>query len=232
MADTKVSSMTAATVPLTGTELLYGDDGTNDVKVTTQQIRNFAPFAPNFPMFFLGSANPPFLTTPYASGAAGACSIDTLTMLPLWVPRRRQYTTYGLILTTLGTGWGIRLGLYNANQDTGHPTTKIDEAATQIDGSVATGSTGLKQPAFGANVTLDVGMYWAAFLATGTSGNCFRWGTGHAVMGSEFGAASAIVTPGIKRAFTYAALPADESAQTYTSFASIGSSAVPLIGIK
>lgn len=41
MADSKVSDLTAASA-LTGGELFYGDDGINDVKVTSNQIRTFA----------------------------------------------------------------------------------------------------------------------------------------------------------------------------------------------
>lgn len=41
MADTKVSSLSAASA-LTGTELLYGDDGSADVKITATQVQTFA----------------------------------------------------------------------------------------------------------------------------------------------------------------------------------------------
>lgn len=41
MANSTVASLTAASA-LTGTELFYADDGTNDVKVTATQIQTFA----------------------------------------------------------------------------------------------------------------------------------------------------------------------------------------------
>lgn len=41
MPDSKVSNLTAASA-LTGVELFYADDGTNDVKVTATQIKTFA----------------------------------------------------------------------------------------------------------------------------------------------------------------------------------------------
>jgi hypothetical protein len=47
MPDQKLSSLTAASA-LTGTELFYADDGSNDVKVTANQIRTFATGAAGF----------------------------------------------------------------------------------------------------------------------------------------------------------------------------------------
>lgn len=177
--------------------------------------------------FFTDTAT--FLTTPAfgASVAAGTLFTNTLFLAPIWVPKTRTYTTYGMIVTTLGTGAAIRLGLYNA------AGTKLDEAGTPVDASVATGATGLKTPAFGVNQSLTPGFYYIAAVATGTAPLVIRVSTpaNVGVLGSFFSASAANGNTGLNRAFTYAALPASETISAYTSNGSGGTSA-PFVGIR
>lgn len=172
-----------------------------------------------------------YLCTPTTGPAAGTMSALRLDMTPIWVPRTRQYTTYAIVVTALSASTGIRLGLYNANSSM-QPTTKIDEAASVIDTSTGTGSTGLKTVAFSANQTLKPGLYFLAALSDGAPTVVRLPNVGSFALGMRFASSSVSATGARARAgVAYTTLPADETAETYSSQASLGAG-IALPGIR
>jgi hypothetical protein len=165
-----------------------------------------------------------YLTTP-GTYSAGVLVANRLYMIPIWVPRTRTYTTYAVVSTVLAGTSGIRVGLYNANSSL-QPTTKIDEGATQVDTSTGTGVIGRKTVAFGVNQALKPGMYFLAVLSDGAPTVIRLAGGGSTALGTQF-ATNAINANGsrYRDSVTYTTLPADETAQTYTSMAGGGISA-------
>lgn len=170
-----------------------------------------------------------YLTVPHPTGtvSAGNMLANTMYMIPIWVPRSRTYSTYALAVTT-GTGTStIRLGLYNCNSSM-QPTTKIDEIGTPLDGT----TNALKTGAFGANAALKPGWYFIAAVVNVTT-PVLRMSTGSNVgpLGAFFTATTSAGNHGKTRSFTYAALPADETAQSYTVTGN-GGSQIPMVGIR
>jgi hypothetical protein len=173
-----------------------------------------------------------YLTTSVVSSMAGGVLVaNQLVMAPIYVPFTRTYTTYALVLTALSAATGIRVGLYNCNSSM-QPTTKIDEGAAVVDSSTGTGATGLKTVAFGANQSLKPGLYYVAYLSDGAP-SIIRFASGGGIaLGNRFGTA-AITQSGarIRAGVTYTTLPADESAQTYVSQASLAQG-IGIVGIR
>lgn len=173
-----------------------------------------------------------YLCTPISSAtSSGAMTANRIGMTPIYVPRTRQYTTYAVVLTaTAGTSI-IRVGLYSTVTPNGYlqPNAKLDEGATTIDASTATGSTGLKTVAFTANQTLKPGWY---FLASVSDGTPSVQRTSSAIgLGARFSGSGVTMSGAKYRDAGASTLPSDESAQTYTSSASAGT-ALPLVGIR
>jgi hypothetical protein len=238
MADYNLKVITADTDgPSADTELLFGspDQSSGTPKpYSFGGIRNYVkaqngifPFSD--PDFIDSSI---YLTTPIiAAGGAGVMVANQLSMIPIWVPRTRTYTTYALIVTILAGTSGVRLGLYNANSSL-QPTTKIDEATAVIDTSTGTGVIGLKTVAFGTSQSLSPGMYFLASLSDGAPTVYRMSNSTSPALGIRFAASTTSFNGGKFRAgVTYTTLPADETAQTYTSQASAGSG-LPLAGIR
>lgn len=86
MTDKTVSSLTAASA-LSGTELLYADDGSNDVKVTAAQVKTFTSASPSLVTPDLGTPSAGVLTNatglPVSTGIAGlGTSVATFLATP------------------------------------------------------------------------------------------------------------------------------------------------------
>lgn len=92
MASSKTSSLTAASA-LTGPELFYADDGTNDVKVTADQIKTFTN----------GGAWTAY--TPTLGATAGALTTATATGAYIQIGKTVSFRVF-LTLTDKGTATG------------------------------------------------------------------------------------------------------------------------------
>lgn len=170
-----------------------------------------------------------YLVTPHSGAAAGALTANRIYMTPIWVPRTRTYSGYGVVLTTTAGTSIIRVGLYNCNSSL-QPTTKIDEGAATIDASAATGVTGLKTVAFGANQSLTPGLYFLACVTDGTP-QVMRLPAGSAIgpFGMRLSTGAVTTNSGKHRDAGASTLPADETAQTYAIQAGNG---YPVVGIR
>jgi hypothetical protein len=175
-----------------------------------------------------GDADNPQLTAGLAMGMRGlanarygpginnnnsAVAANTLYVAPLYIPVAGVYTKASIRVTTLAAG-NCRMGIYV--DALGGPGALLKDL-----GTVGTGTAGKMEVTF-SQVILP-GWYWmaAVFDATPTV-NCPSGSMGVRDVSS---ATSASVL-GYSRAFTYAALPADESAAVYAI-----SAVVPLVCI-
>jgi hypothetical protein len=177
--------------------------------------------APQMP-YYTNTNN--YLTTP--SGAVGnsAISADRLFMMPVWVPKRRAFTTLATVVAGAGAGGTVaRLGLYNANQDTAKPTTLIEEGASTI----AVDSTGTKTATIAQ--TLNAGLYYLAMVSNGAPTMPCAGSNSTTPLGRELAATSASCVVSLSRVFTYGAL-GDETASTWSN--SGGGATSPFIGIR
>ena len=187
--------------------------------ITFGSLGSVVAGVPQMPYF---TSSTIYLTTPTGSPTNLAISANRLHMMPIWVPYRRAFTTLATVVQSGGAGGTVaRLGLYNANQTSGKPTTLIEEGAA----AVAVDGTGVKTATI--SQTLDPGMYWLALVSDGAPTIPCAAATNP--IGREFTGTTANVATNLYRAFTYGAL-GDESASSWS--VSGGGSTSPVIGIR
>jgi hypothetical protein len=146
-----------------------------------------------------------YIVPPFIALSNAALVADTLYVVPIYIARGGTVTRIGINLAGSSAG-NARLGIYsNTNA---RPGTRILDA-----GTVDTGSTGDKEVTI-SQALLSNTWYWLAYVASSTPNVRTVQQAGICGYGVITGALSASMN--ITRAFTYAALPADESAQTYT----------------
>jgi hypothetical protein len=144
-------------------------------------------------------------------------SANKLYMAPLWVTEMRTFTNISLGEVSSALSGNVKIGIYSANRITGHPTTLIVDG-----GSISTGTTGTKTATI--SVTLNPGMYFVACVFSAAP-------TVHSINSDGLGVgmnAGVTAVSGISRSFTFAALPADETSQTYST----ENGFVPAVGIR
>jgi hypothetical protein len=233
MADTELQDLATAITTLDGDELVYVVDdpagtpasrkmtATNLAKSTRSLIHGYE----NLPFWADATT---FLTCAGIAASAGTLTANRFYMLPVRVPYRRAMTKMAAVVTALSASTGLRVGVYNANQQTGQPTTLIEDAGI-IDTSTGTGATGRIEKTLTS--TLDPGLYYLAGLSDGAP-TVLRTGAPiTSVLGIQFGAATLTSNGFIFRnSVTYQAFSnyADESGQTY----SIGASNGLVLGIR
>jgi hypothetical protein len=158
-----------------------------------------------------------YLSSPAISISTLVMANNTLYMMPIWVPDIRNFTSIALGFVSAAVVGTAHLGIYRCNRLTGHPTTLIVDA-----GTVNTGTTGTKTIAI--NVTLNPGLFMLAIVASGAP-------TVHATLSDALGiqmTGGVNAIGGLSRIFSFAALPADESAQTYA----LSTAFLPAVGIR
>jgi hypothetical protein len=190
------------------------------ISLTSAAVISCVGLAEDYYATFIGrSDSGVFKQSQLTTGSAGVRTITANNIYALpWVNSIPQtLTKIGFAVTTLGAGNG-RAGIY---QDyNGQPGKLVVDG-----GSVSTGTTGDKEATISA--AIKPGLYWLVFVAD----NATVVLRGNAAATGVLGLASSSVAPSNvgQRAFTYAALPADESGATYT-FSSIAT--VPLIWVR
>lgn len=158
----------------------------------------------------------PLGVTIATSGAA--VTADRIYALPFVIAREASFTKLGANVTDATAAGNFKRGIYRDRGGAGGPGLLVADS-----GDIAVDGTGEKIGTIGS-FTLSPGLYWQVFLASAApsfSAATFAW----------FPLGNADIANGYRyafRAFTYAALPANESAQTYAN----SSSGAPYIWIE
>ena len=146
------------------------------------------------------------------ASTSSAVTANRKYLIPWKCSHRRTITEIGIsVVSGAGGSFAARLGIRNRNPTTGEPTTLVSDC-----GTVSVVSAGHKTIT-GLSVTLDPGWYYLEMVSDGAP--AIR-GVGSATaqvshMGIEASSTSTLtMISGLFRAFTYAALPADETGQT------------------
>lgn len=163
-----------------------------------------------------------YYTAPGAVGTgAGALTANRFYMLPVWVPYAMEITDVVVSVTT-GSAGNVRLGVYSMVN--GAPGVRLDSGDTGQ--SVA--STGRVSKT--VSVVVDKPQWVFLALVTDVTFSTNRI-TSHATVGPVQITSDGLLamTFSYYRSFTYGALPADESLQSYTIAAT---TAVPLVAFK
>ncbi|WP_349321659.1 hypothetical protein [Asticcacaulis sp. MM231] len=143
-----------------------------------------------------------------------AVTANRLYVVPVAVPY--DLTVALNVRVTTGASGTVRLGIYADNQ--GQPGALVVDAGTLTTTTAGVLALAISQP-------LGAGIYWlAAVFNAAPSVNMAV----SAAMGHDSASATSATVTGYYRAFTYAALPADESAQVYTALS--GTAPALLVG--
>jgi hypothetical protein len=153
--------------------------------------------------------------------AGVAVSANVLYQCPIFVHKTRTFTTIAIQVTSAIAG-NARLGLYTCLED-GGPGNLIRDC-----GVVTTGSTGVRSIT-GLSILLTAGRYWLAAVYDAAPSVQGRASVNNTGVGSVFSGTTVAMGTAISRAFTYAGLPSNESAQTYTV---ISGATGPAVGIR
>lgn len=211
MADSTIAALTALSV-LDGNELLYAVDDPSgtplDRKVTANQLRE-GLLPPGLFSLGGGTANGYLGPPPGSTVGAAAQLADRLYQHLICVPSDMTLTELSIDVTVAAAG-NARLGIYNCrSHSNGLPGTLILDA-----GTVSVNVTNTLQRITGLSQFLKRGWYSVAYVCDVTptvirinngQGGWLPYGSGVTSSG------------GAIRTFSYAALPADESAQSYQS---------------
>ena len=217
MADEKLTAIANEVTILGGDELFYVVDDPSGTpargKITATNVaKNARSLIHGYEQLPFWADATTFLTLNNAAAAAGALTTNRLYMIPVRVPYRRAMTKLAAVITTLSASTGLRVGVYNANQQSGQPTTLVEDAGI-IDTSTGTGATGRIEKTLTS--TLDPGLYYLAGISDGAP-SALRWGAPvSSQLGVQFGAAALTNNSWLFRASTYGVLAADESGQTF-----------------
>lgn len=177
-----------------------------------------------------------FLGTIYEtmSGVITAATATAVTanrkyLIPWKCSHRRTITEMGISVTSgAGGSTAARLGIRNRNPLTGEPTTLVSDC-----GTVSVATTGHKVLT-GLSVTIDPGWYYLEMVSDGAP--AIRGVSSATLQVSHMGVEASgtntlTMISGLFRAFTYAALPADETGQTQGNHL-LQSGNLPLIYVR
>lgn len=166
-----------------------------------------------------------YMTPAFTNTDTRTLTANTLYRVPLYVPVAKTISEIAISVSTAAAGASIRLGIRNYNDATGEFTTLVSDCGT-VDAS----TTGLKSIT-GLSITLNPGLYFLECVSNG-SPNVASSATASNVisLGANYLSASAVYPIGwVSRAFTYAALPADE---TGVSSGTGTINIMPIIGVR
>lgn len=158
MADTKISAFTAATTPLTGTEVVAGVQGSANAKITTQSIANLAPGGSGFINSPTRQSTWWYSTVGESVVAAGSApTANSIMLYPFYVPRSWTITDLGARVTIADALGLFQLAIYA--MVAGRP----DGAVLASTGDLITTTVGVRSGSItqGA-VTLAPGWYFGA----------------------------------------------------------------------
>lgn len=96
--------------------------------------------------------------------ATNTTSTDTAYFIPYYVQRRATWTGHAVWITSVGTGTGFKIALYDSS-NSGHPGAVVTNTAVTHT-TLTTGVT--LDVAYTAPVSLAPGWYWLALMANGT----------------------------------------------------------------
>ena len=143
--------------------------------------------------------------------ATESLTVDTIHAWPIYIPRAQSYDRLRVDVTVAVASSNIRAAIYAQDQ----ATYKVPGALILDAGTAASTSTGVLD--FTISLDLSRGWYWAA-LNVDLPGVGMRAGavaeTTQSAMAGRIGTSNS--RSRLQRAFTFAAFPSDESAETYT----------------
>lgn len=162
MADTKISALSAQTTP-TGSEIMLGVDGGANVKITTNQVRNFCNelMVPTYISgnWYLGHFGGPTST----NSGGGSASTTYYYPFPVW--QSVTVSDLGCRVQTLAVG-NTQLAIFANDNSTMKPT----GAVLGKTGNIDTSTTGVKTAVLsGGNITLSPGVYWLGVSSDNTT---------------------------------------------------------------
>lgn len=213
MADTQVKNETELT-SVDGDEVLYIVDdpaGTPaDRKIKHDTIVSGYGAAP-IPYEGTGGTNGMYLGPPAGVAITGAAvTANRLYMMPFFVPHRRTFTDVLLSVASAVAG-NCRLGIYRRRANSGMPGTLIADF-----GTVSVNVTNTDQ-----RITISQALAPGWYLAASVSDvamNVRRLSGSNSIGGAWVPSGSTVTNvTGLSRAFTYGALPADETASAYAN---------------
>lgn len=183
------SSSTGALLNLSGSAKVYSAATSGDF---VRPIRN-------------RSGDASLYHTPLTAGAASITTVtaNVLYAIPLSVYRLQALTKIGLRVGTAAAG-NARIGLY-ADSKNGQPGALIVDSGSFSVNTAAVIETTISK-------TVDVGTYWLTIV---TSINTSTYNVGATIISLLGHSISQGPIAMLSRALTFAALPADESSQTY-----------------
>jgi hypothetical protein len=149
-------------------------------------------------------------TIPATADPAGAAVVaNTIVALPLFIPKSYTLAKLAVRVTTLSAGQNIRVALY-VDSGAGKPGLLVAES-----GALSTASTGLKEGSISA--AGSAGLHWLCYVCSSAvpAVSSFTNTQIDNLLGLDSTSLARITR--LERAFTYAAFPADESAQTYSN---------------
>lgn len=175
----------------------------------------------DFPMWNSTLADYYYTTPGAVATGAGALTANRLYMNPVWVPYAMTITDLVVSVTTGGSG-NVRLGVYSMIN--GAPGLRLDSGDT----GQSVVSTGRITKTVSVVIDKPQWVFIACVTDINFSTNRI---TSHSTVGPVQiqSDGSLAMTFSYYRSFTYANLPADESAQTYTIAAT---TAVPLLAFR
>lgn len=175
----------------------------------------------DFPMWSSTLADYYYTAPGAVATGAGSITANRLYMLPVWVPYAMTITDVVCSVTTGGSG-DVRMGVYSMIN--GAPGLRLDSGDT----GQSVVSTGRISKTVSVVITKPQWVFLALLTNVGFSTNRI---TSHSTVGPVqiVSDGSLAMTFAYYRSLTYATLPADESAQTYTIAAT---TAVPLLAFR
>lgn len=219
---TGVNSLSILRVGTNANDLVQMTSGTKLPAVDGSLLTNLQ-YVSEFTPYYANSGT--WLFPPGGASSTIALSANVKYLVPVFVKYDRLFTRIGIAVTTAGALSEVRCGIRRADSN-GNPTTLLHEIVTPFDAS----TLGLKQATI--SETLTAGMWWleicpsvaCTIVSVSTVGMIGFLGRSHT-------GSNSIATSYLSRAYTYAALPSDETGVSQTP-SYTGAANSPGVGIR
>jgi hypothetical protein len=176
-----------------------------------------APAAPSGDMYLIPLAMRSIVT------GTGTITINVLGLQALYIPRTKTYTEIAMqVGTAAGAGAVAQIGLYNADQQTMQPTTRLVSS-----GDIPTDTIGKKVYGFSQKLLGGTWYYLAhnAAIASPTYYLSLHFSGSHILSSSVAGL-------GVAMTYTPGGLPADVSGTDFQHISVVGGNNLPKMGIR
>lgn len=155
----------------------------------------------------------------FTISATNSATANRLYMVPIVVPQAFTIGSMALAVNTPNAGQNCRMGIYSPRATGYGPGVLLADFGASTLASTPTVISGLTQ-------AVTTGIYWLAVnLDSATS---LRTSALNGHVGIVFASSNAYPGSGAYRALAYGAMPADETAETYT----VDASNMPILGVR